>query len=458
MQRYHFCEIDLAAIRHNVGVMKSHIAGGARFLAVVKADAYGHGAAPVAKAALEAGADMLAVAIPEEGIELREAGIAAPILVLGGIEESAAEAVVQNDLTQVVFDERRIRALAQAGQKLGRCAEVHLKLDTGMNRIGVRTAEEAQALTRDVVSAPFRLRTYRLIRKILIGFILVSIANVLFSYFFYTPKMYRIIRDNRDLVIKYRILQDRIRTSQRRVDEIRHRDNYVYRSLFSTDTVSIDGVWQPYPDTKYAPMAGDDFAPLMVGTWKQLDALARILYLESVSFDELQAFARDKEKMSSAIPAIWPIDRSALHNDHIGAFNLRRMHPVLGYIRPHKGIDLGCDRGTPVYATGDAVVEVASSGGNGGYGHMVLLNHEFGYKTRYAHLSKVLVQPGERVARGQVIAETGNTGISSGPHLHYEVIHKGMPVNPINYFNRNMTAAEYDALMENMRDTNFEKL
>ena len=147
MQRYHFCEIDLAAIRHNVGVMKSHIAGGARFLAVVKADAYGHGAAPVAKAALEAGADMLAVAIPEEGIELREAGIAAPILVLGGIEESAAEAVVQNDLTQVVFDERRIRALAQAGQKLGRCAEVHLKLDTGMNRIGVRTAEEAQALT-----------------------------------------------------------------------------------------------------------------------------------------------------------------------------------------------------------------------------------------------------------------------------------------------------------------------
>ena len=154
MQRYHFCEIDLAAIRHNVGVMKSHIAGGARFLAVVKADAYGHGAVPVAKAALEAGADMLAVAIPEEGIELREAGIAAPILVLGGIEESAAEAVVQNDLTQVVFDERRIRALAQAGQKLGQCAKVHLKLDTGMNRIGVRTAEEAQALTRLIDSLP----------------------------------------------------------------------------------------------------------------------------------------------------------------------------------------------------------------------------------------------------------------------------------------------------------------
>ena len=148
MQRYNVCEIDLAAIRHNVGVMKSHITGGAKFLAVVKADAYGHGAVPVAKAALEAGADMLAVAIPEEGIELRNAGIAAPILVLGGIEEGAAEAVVQYGLTQVVFDESRVRALARAGQKLGQTAAVHLKLDTGMNRIGVRTEEEAQTLTR----------------------------------------------------------------------------------------------------------------------------------------------------------------------------------------------------------------------------------------------------------------------------------------------------------------------
>lgn len=316
---------------------------------------------------------------------------------------------------------------------------------------------EAQTLTRDVVTAPFRLRTYRLIRKILIGFILVSIANVLFSYFFYTPKMYRIIRENRDLVIKYRILQDRIRTAQRHVDEIRHRDNYVYRSLFSTDTMSIEGVWQPYPDTKYAALLDDDYAPLMVGTWRQLDALARTLYLESVSFDELQAFSQDKEKMSAAIPAIWPIDRSALHNNHIGAFSPRRYHPVLHRVQAHTGVDFGCDRGTSVYATGDGVVELAvGSGYNGGYGYQVLVNHGFGYKTRYAHLSKVLVKPGERVTRGQVIAETGNTGRSTGPHLHYEVIHKGTPVNPVNYFNRDMTAAEYDDLMARMRETNFE--
>lgn len=147
MLRYNYCEIDLEAIRSNVRVMRAAAADGAAFLAVVKANGYGHGAVPVARAAIEAGASMLAVAIPEEGIELREAGIDVPILVLGGIEPQAAEAVAACGLTQVVFDEARIRALSEAGVKLGRTVNVHLKLDTGMCRIGVRTCEEAAALT-----------------------------------------------------------------------------------------------------------------------------------------------------------------------------------------------------------------------------------------------------------------------------------------------------------------------
>ena len=154
MYRYTLCEIDLEAIRNNVRVMRAHIAGGAKFLAVVKADAYGHGAVPVARAALEAGADMLAVAIPEEGQVLREAGIEVPILVLGGIAEEAAEAVVRYDLTQVVFDEPRIRAISAAAQAAGKTACVHLKLDTGMGRIGVRTEEEVRRLVTLIDSLP----------------------------------------------------------------------------------------------------------------------------------------------------------------------------------------------------------------------------------------------------------------------------------------------------------------
>ena len=302
-----------------------------------------------------------------------------------------------------------------------------------------------------------RLRFYRLLRRILLGFITVSIINVLFSYFFYTPKMYRIYRDNRELVIKYRILQERIRTARQLTDEIRQRDNQVYRTLFSTDTLAMPAVWQEYGAAKYAPLADDPFADLMIPTWKQLDAWSRQLYLASVSFDELQLLARDKEKMTTAIPAMWPIDRRALHNNNIGAFNPRRFHPTLHRIRPHYGVDFGADRGTPIYATGDAVVELAQpKGNNGGFGHQVLLNHGFGYKTRYAHMDRVDVARGDTIRRGQQIGTVGNTGISSGAHLHYEVIYKGRPVNPINYFDRNITEAEYERLMKQIRESKYE--
>lgn len=319
--------------------------------------------------------------------------------------------------------------------------------------------QEAEHLSQEVRTVGFRLRMYRLIRKILLGFILVSIANVLFSYLFLTPKMYRINRDNREMMIKYRILQDRIRVAQQRTEEIRHRDNYVYRTLFSVDTLAVAGVREEYPSEKYADLADDPFAQLMVPTWRQLDQLARSLYEESVSFDELQRLSADKEQMTSAIPAIWPIDRKALHNNHIGAFNPRRFHPILKRIRPHNGVDFGCNRGTPIYATGDAVVERANkSGYNGGFGRQVILNHGFGYKTRYAHMQDVQVSRGDTVRRGQVIGTVGNTGRSTSSHLHYEVIYKGRPVNPINYFNRHITAEEYERLMEQMRDTNYEEL
>ncbi|MBE6177470.1 MAG: M23 family metallopeptidase [Rikenellaceae bacterium] len=304
-----------------------------------------------------------------------------------------------------------------------------------------------------------RLRAYRLIRKLLIGFIVVAVINVLFSNFFLTPKMYKINRDNRELMLKYRILQDRIRTAQRRTDEIRHRDNHVYRTLFSADTLSIAGIRQPYPDEKYAPMADDPFARLMIPTWKQLDQLARSIYEESLSFDELTPLSKSKEQMASSIPAIWPIDRTKLRNG-IGAYNPRRFHPILKRIMPHKGVDLGAQRGTPIYATGDAVVEMTNRGGfNGGYGRQVLLNHGFGYKTRYAHMHEVFVKQGDTVRRGDVIGTVGNTGRSTSSHLHYEVLYKGHTVNPVNYFNSKITEEEYERLMEAMQDnTQFESL
>lgn len=307
----------------------------------------------------------------------------------------------------------------------------------------------------EVSSLIHRLRSYRLLRNLLIGFILVSICNLLFSSLFFTPKMFRLADERRDLQLKYEILQNRIRSSQQQLDEIRHRDNFVYRPLFSSDTLSIEGVYDRYEDAKYASIDGNDFSPVMLGMWHEMDQLARSLYLESKSLDELQILSKDKEKFSTAVPAIWPIDRSKMRNK-IGAFGYR-VHPVYRQWRFHSGVDMPGRVGDPIYATGDGVVEyVERSRARYGYGTQILINHGFGYKTRYAHLNKLLVEKGDTITRGQLIAEMGNTGVSTSPHLHYEVIYNRSHVNPINYFDQHMSAEAYKSLMNQIQDANYE--
>lgn len=295
-----------------------------------------------------------------------------------------------------------------------------------------------------------RFIRYFLIRKIIIAFIIISIANFAFSYIFTTPKLYLIEKDNQNLLTKYDVLKEKIRTLHSQLEEIHHRDIHIYRALFAVDSLSIPGIYDEYPEEKYSPLEGDYYSPLMIDTWQNIDLLTKEIYQQSLSLDELQILAKNKENMSLAVPAIWPIDRTKLKALYSWG---NRIHPIYHIRKFHKGVDLACKVGTPIYATGDAVVESTDKGlRRRGYGQQVLLNHEFGYKTRYAHLSKIFVKPGEHVSRGQLIGEVGSTGGSTGPHLHYEVIYNGSVVNPVNYFNKDMTAEEYQALMNNAKE------
>ena len=310
-----------------------------------------------------------------------------------------------------------------------------------------------QTLTYEVIAIPFRIKFYRMLRKILIGFILASFVNLLFSFFFYTPKMYRISENNNELLLKYNILKDKIGSATAKLNELRHRDNQVYRSLFAADSLSLHGIYTPYADDKYRRMEEDRYAPLMIGTWKELDAMTRLLYLESRSLDQLQVMAKDKELMAEAIPAIWPINKKNLRG-RIGAYG-SRFHPILHRVKKHTGIDLGGRVGDPVYATGDGMVAFDNMG-TSGYGIQVVLDHGFGYKTRYAHLSKSLVIPGQKVKRGELIGKVGSTGQSNGPHLHYEVLYRGGTVDPLNYFSRDMSEEEFTRIIESAEATTYE--
>ena len=304
--------------------------------------------------------------------------------------------------------------------------------------------------TKGQTSSSKRRNRYNILRQVLIGFIVISALNMAVSSLIYTPKMHYIAEDNRELVEKYHILQDRIASMYSKVQEIRHRDHNVYRRLFSSDSLALQGIFAPYPDSKYAHLEGDEYSDLMISTWNKLDAVTRLTYATSLSLDESQMLAKDKKQMANSIPAIWPINRNAMKAFY--AFGVRKKHPILKRRTMHKGVDMSAKRGEAVLATGDGVIElVEKSRRRRGYGNQIVINHKFGYQTRYAHLDKIYVKEGDRVSRYDTIGTVGSTGGSTGYHLHYEVIYRGRNVNPVSYFNRNMTSDEYRQLMENMK-------
>lgn len=277
--------------------------------------------------------------------------------------------------------------------------------------------------------------------------LIAACSNMLFSATLDTPKLSSIRRDNKRLEKRFEILQGKVASAERILADIKHRDQYVYRPLLGVDTLNIPAVYSDYLDSKYEALLEDEYyGEVTIAAWKRMDQLMRSIYYSSLALDTTQKLAENKEEYSSIIPAIWPIDRTKLKN--VSSLYGMRNHPTLGIWRMHEGVDLTAPIGTSVYATGNGTV--SQSQVRNGYGELIEIDHGFGYKTRYAHLSARFVKPGDKVTRGQVIGEVGNTGVSSGPHLHYEVRYRENTVNPIHFFNKDMSAESYKEIMEQL--------
>lgn len=295
-------------------------------------------------------------------------------------------------------------------------------------------------------------RGYRIALRMVLALVIAVACNLAISSYTDTPKMAKIRRDNHRLEREYIILQEKIAASEQILEDIKHRDHYVYRPLLGVDTIGdpdILRVYSDYNDEKYAKYKGDDHGALIEEGWRSLDHLTRSIYYASIFLDDTQEMATHKEEFSTVIPAIWPIDRTKLRS--VSSLFGMRKHPRYGTWRKHEGVDLAAPKGTPVYATGNAVVREARW--RNGYGNLIELNHGFGYKTRYGHLHKMYVKEGDSVTRGQVIGEVGNTGVSEGSHLHYEVRFRDNTVNPIHYFNKDMSPEAYVELMNQIEES-----
>lgn len=291
----------------------------------------------------------------------------------------------------------------------------------------------------------------RIALKLGISLFVAIALNIAITSFTESPKMSKMHEEQHLIKDKFALLQKKIASAQHTIDEIILRDHQIYRPLLDIDTLDIPEVYAEYNNSKYASLAYDElYGNDIKQAWLDIDQLSRSMYYASLSLDETQTLADNKQEYTMVIPAIWPIDRTKLRR--ISSLYGLRVHPKFGYGRMHEGIDLAAPHGTDVYATGDAVVTRANW--QRGYGNVIELNHGFGYRTRYAHLQKVFVKSGDSVSRGALIGTVGSTGVSTGPHLHYEVHFRGNHVDPINYFNKDIDTASYRNLMDQLTHDN----
>lgn len=155
---------------------------------------------------------------------------------------------------------------------------------------------------------------------------------------------------------------------------------------------------------------------------KQINSMRLAIDLRRQSQEEVKSLLNDQRSLTASTPQGWPT------KGWLTSYFGMRNSPYTGRPKMHEGLDIAANTGTPIYATADGVVARVET--SAGYGKTVVVDHGYGYRTLYAHNSKNLVKRGQRVSRGDKIAEVGNTGRSTGPHVHYEVLLNGVPVDP----------------------------
>lgn len=301
-------------------------------------------------------------------------------------------------------------------------------------------------LSYDKIEVTFRDRLLKLLSFLAAGVVIgVIIYGITYTYVD-SPKEKQLKQENAQMQAQYSLLNKKLEHLSTVLEDIQHRDDNIYRVIFEAEpipseirTAGFGGV------NKYQNLEALSNADMVIGTSKKLDQLTKQIYIQSKSFDDVFEMAKKKEEMLAAIPAIQPVQNRDLTRMASGYGY--RMHPILKYRKFHAGMDFTAPRGTPIYATGKGKVIQADSRASG-YGKHVRIDHGYGYVTLYAHMSKLGVKKGQKVNRGDIIGYVGNTGLSAGPHCHYEVRKNGEPVNPVNFYFNDLTAEEYDKMLE----------
>jgi murein DD-endopeptidase MepM/ murein hydrolase activator NlpD len=263
-----------------------------------------------------------------------------------------------------------------------------------------------------------------------LGIAFMSLYMMLYD----SPKEQYLKYENQFLKTQFKEMSERLNAGEALLTELAKRDNYFYRITYNQDTIPLTLRQAGVGGTdRYRHLEGYESTDIVKEVATKLDNVEKQLDIQTISYSELFEAVKIHEQTLGAMPFLQPIHPADL--TRIGSFYGYRFHPILRVRQMHEGIDLTAPVGTPVYAPGDGVVvRIEYNRSRRGYGNLIVIDHEVnGVSSRYAHLSTINVKKGERVKRGQQIGTVGNTGLSTSPHLHYEIRINGASINPLRY-------------------------
>lgn len=275
--------------------------------------------------------------------------------------------------------------------------------------------------------------------------LIAFLGFIIFSQFIMSPNERALNRENENLRLNLDLLTKRVQESSTVLTQLQERDNNIYRMYFEANPIPDEQRKAGFGGVnRYKSLEGFDNSEMIKQLTKDVDILSKQLVVQSKSLDEIVVLAKEKEKMLASIPAILPVKLVDL--TRMASGYKWRMHPILKIRKFHKGMDFTAPKGTPIYASGNGKVTVANRSAS--FGNVVYIEHGYGYKTIYAHMSKIKARRGQTVKRGDLIGYVGNTGRSVAAHLHYEVHKNGRAVNPINFYYGDLTPQEFAAMQK----------
>ncbi len=264
--------------------------------------------------------------------------------------------------------------------------------------------------------------------------------------FYQTPKEKIQAQKLDEMKMNQSILESKIVKAQERLHTLVSYDDSLYRTMLGEESLapSIRNAGTGGVD-KYEELAKKDNLEAIAKAYEELDDLVAQMSVQEKSYHFLFKKASENADKMKRVPAIIPVANWDLKRIGSG-FSPRRFHPILKCWREHKGIDFVASTGTEIYSSGDGVVKTVRLSSS--FGKVVVIDHGYGIESLYAHMDGFKCKRGEKVTRGQLIGYVGNTGLSSGPHLHYEIHMNGKAIDPVNYFFNDLTPDEYRDVVE----------